>query len=1022
MPSRIAVTVCLLCLSSVAVAASEKVQFNRDIRPILSDNCYQCHGPDKNQRKADLRVDTKDGLFSKIEDRQMLVPGHPEKSEIYLRITNPDADERMPQKKSNKTLTPAQIALVKKWIEQGANWEGHWAYIKPSRPASPQVTGEGLIRNGIDRFVLARLKEQGLRPSPQANRVTLIRRLSFDLLGLPPTPSEVDAFVNDDSLDAYEKLVDRLLASPHFGERMAVHWLDLVRYADSIGYHSDNPRDIAPYRDYVIQAFNENKHFDQFTIEQLAGDLLPNPTMWQKVASGYNRLLQTTEEGGAQPKEYAAKYIADRVRNVSSVWLGATMGCCECHDHKFDPFATREFYSLGAFFADVREAAVGHREAGMPVPDEKQAAQLQQFDNQLAGLKAKLDTTTAELTSAQSQWEDSLKGYRYIDWQPLTPYDLHAANGAFLKLEPENVVFSDKTKPDKDVYTFRVKTTLKGITAFRLDALTGGLNKNGPGRGDKGQFVLTGFSVTAAPAAAPDKAIRVSLQNASASFEAPAKPGEPDRYSAAAAIAAPGGWSVGDQTGKNNYAVFETQSSIGDGSEVVLNFTLEFNAGKAQTLMRFRMSAATAQRPVRAMAGKEFSKEVGLALSAEPAKRTDAEKNILAAYFRSVTPLLDTTRTELATAQKAKDELLAVIPKCLITVAQPPTTIRILARGNWLSDAGEIVQPDVPHALGQLDIKDRRSTRLDLARWIVSRKNPATARVVVNRLWRMYLGEGLSKRVDDLGSQGEWPVNPELLDWLAVEFMDSGWDIKHMVRLIVTSAAYRQTSYADKQLRDRDPANRLVAHQSTFRLDAEFVRDNALAIAGILSPKIGGPSARPYQPGGYWDYLNFPVRTYESDHGESQYRRGLYTWWQRSFLHPSLLAFDAPMHEECVAERARSNIPQQALVLLNDPTYVEAARVFAANILKDGGATSADRLDWAYRHALSRSPKPEEQQILMQLLEKHLKEYTADKPAAEKLVASGQWPVAKNVDVAELAAWTSVARTILNLHETITRE
>jgi mono/diheme cytochrome c family protein len=1020
MPNRIAAILYAICLSSVANAvAPDKVQFNRDIRPILSDNCYQCHGPDKNQRKADLRLDTKDGLFSKIEDRHMLTPGHPEQSEIYLRITNSDADERMPQKKSNKTLTPAQIALIKKWIEQGADWEGHWAYIKPTRPASPQVTGEGLIRNGIDRFVLARLKEQGLRPSPQANRVTLIRRLSFDLLGLPPTPEEVNAFVNDDSLDAYEKLVDRLLASPHFGERMAVHWLDLVRYADSIGYHSDNPRDIAPYRDYVIQAFNENKHFDQFTIEQLAGDLLPNATLNQKVASGYNRLLQTTEEGGAQPKEYAAKYIADRVRNVSSVWLGATMACCECHDHKFDPILTREFYSLGAFFADVREAPVGHREAGIPVPDDKQAAQLQQFDDQLAGLKKKLDTTTPELAAAQSQWEDSLKGYRYVEWQPLTPYDLNAANGAFLKQEPESVIAVDKTKPDKDVYTLRVKTKLKGITAFRLDALAG---KNGPGRGEGGRFVLTGFSLTAAPATTPDKATRITLQNASASYEAPDKPTDPARWTAAAAIASRAGWSVGDQVGQNNHAVFESQSLIGDGQETILTFTLEFNAGKAQSLGRFRLSATTDNHPVRAIVGRELPKEIALSLAIESAKRSDVQRAALASYFRSITPVLDPARAELAGTQKKKDDLLAVIPRSLITVAQPPTTIRILARGNWLSDAGDIVQPDVPHALGLLDIKDRRPTRLDLARWIVSRENPATARVVVNRLWRMYLGEGLSKRLDDLGSQGEWPVNPELLDWLAVEFMESGWDIKRTIRLIVTSAAYRQTSYADKQLRERDPANRLVARQSTFRLDAEFVRDNALAIAGMLSPGIGGASARPYQPGGYWDYLNFPTRTYESDHGENQYRRGLYAWWQRSFLHPSLLAFDAPMHEECVAERARSNIPQQALVLLNDPTYVEAARVFAARILKDGGSTPADRLDWAYRHALSRSPKPDEQQILMQLLEKHLKEYTADKPAAEKLIVSGEWPVAKNVNAADLAAWTSVARTILNLHETITRE
>src|SRR5436190_2258184 len=394
-----------------------KIEFNRDIRPILSENCYQCHGPDKNVRKADLRLDTKEGLFSPIDGNSPIVPGNLEKSELYRRITTTDRDEVMPKPKSGKKLTPRQIALIKLWIEQGAQWQGHWAYIKSANPTPPEMADQKThIRNAIDLFILSKLKENNLQFSPEADRPTLIRRLYFDLIGLPPTPQQVEAFVNDQSPNAYENLVEELLASPHFGERMAIHWLDLVRFADSIGYHSDNPRDIAPYRDYVIKSFIDNKRFDQFTIEQLAGDLLPNPTLEQKVATGYNRLLQTTEEGGAQPKEYAAKYLADRVRNVSSVWLGSTMGCCECHDHKFDPFLTRDFYSMEAFFADVKEAPVGRRESGMPVPDEKQATEMKRLDDLIAHSKAKLNEETPELAAAQEEWEKSLKDYRYVDW------------------------------------------------------------------------------------------------------------------------------------------------------------------------------------------------------------------------------------------------------------------------------------------------------------------------------------------------------------------------------------------------------------------------------------------------------------------------------------------------------------------------------------------------------------------------------------------------------------------------------
>jgi hypothetical protein len=783
----------------------------------------------------------------------------------------------------------------------------------------------------------------------------------------------------------------------------------------------------------VIKAFNDNKHFDQFTVEQLAGDLLSNPTLEQKVATGYNRLLQTTEEGGAQPKEYAAKYLADRVRNVSSVWLGATMGCCECHDHKFDPFLTRDFYSMEAFFADVREAAVGRREAGMPVPDEKQDAELKRLDDLVAQSKAKLNAETPELAAAQVEWEKSLKNYRHVDWVTLAPSDVVAASGAYPKVNEDKSITITRVVPDKDAYTVRVKTNLKGITAFRLDALTEGEKKTGPGRAGGGVFTLTSFGVSSAPANAPQKAQgepdpsnqQIVLQNASASYEAPRKRDKDATFSAASVITPDSGWSNVGRSNTDVYAVFETAENFGDGNQTYLTFTLRFDSGKKQTLGRFKLSATTAARPIKAFPGQDLPKDIAMILSVDPEKRNEDQKKKIATYHRSITPFLQPLRDALAKSEMARDEFLKTVPRCLITVAEAPRPVRILARGNWLDDSGEVVQPAFPAFLTKnattRPTTQPRLTRLDLAHWITSADNPLASRVFVNRLWRLYLGTGISKSVEDFGAQGEWPTHPELLDYLATEFIKSGWDMKHMIRLMVTSTTYRQTSKPTKELMEKDPFNRLYARQSRWRMDAEIVRDNALAVSGLLNLKIGGPSVKPYQPEGYWDYLNFPARRWEHDHGESLYRRGLYTWWQRSFLNPSLLAFDAPSREECTAERARSNTPQQALTLMNDPTYVEAARVFAEHIVREGGQNTNARIRWAFVRTLSREPSAKEISILQNLFEKHQNEFAADKASAEKLIASGEAPLARDLDAAELAAWTSVSRALLNLQETITR-
>ena len=1001
LPSRLLVLLVVLAAASFARADApmpEKVDFNRDVRPILSENCFACHGFDANKRKAELRLDTKEGVADAVK-------GAKTNDDLLKRIRSSDPDEVMPPHESGKHLTDRQKAILSRWVEQGAEYKGHWSYIKPARPAVPAMEQPGFVRNPVDRFVLAKLKELNLAPSPEADRVTLIRRLSFDLTGLPPTPQETNAFVEDVSSDAYEKLVDRLLASTAYGERMAAYWLDLVRYADSIGYHSDNPMNVWPYRDYVIRSFNENKPFNRFTFEQIAGDLVEGATLEQKIASAYNRLLQTTEEGGAQPKEYTAKYAADRVRNASSVWLGQTMGCCECHDHKFDPITTKEFYGFAAFFADVAEAAVGRREPGMPVPTPQQEAELKTIDASIAAAKGKLDHSTPELAAAQAEWEKNV-GTVDIKWATLEPQTWRVAGESKLNKQEGGVLRSVYKVAAKENYTIEVRTD-KRVTGFRLEALNDDdLPAGGPGTAPNGNFVLTEVKLTAGGKP-------VKLRNAAADYSQ-------EGHAVAAAIDGKNdtGWAVQPQFGKPHTAVFETAAPLEVAEGGAVTVTLEFQSRYPQhNIGKLRLSATDAPS-----ASQMFvPAKVREALAAAPEQRTDVQKSDLAAYFRAVAPALQPVRDELSSLEKRKSELLASMPTCLVTISAPPRTVRVLPRGNWLDDTGPVVEPGVPAAMGKLDLAGRRATRTDLATWLVSRDNPLTARVMVNRLWKLSFGTGISKSLEDFGSQGEWPTHPDLLDWLAVDFMDNGWDVKRTLRLIVTSGAYRQSSQPRNELKDVDPYNRLLARQSRFRLDAEMVRDNALSVSGLLVSKVGGRSVFPYQPAGYWFALNFPTREWQNDTGDGLHRRGLYTHWQRSFLHPSSLAFDAPSREECTVERPRSNVPQQALALLNDTTYVEAARVFAERIVREGGAAPRERLNYAFARAVNRTPTDEEAAVLTGLLDKHSKKYAADADAAKKLVAAGARPVPTDLNPSELAAWTSVARVVLNLHETITR-
>jgi hypothetical protein len=851
--------IALASVSGSAAVADEpplpaQLSFNRDIKPILADNCFACHGPDRNSRQADLRLDTQAGLFGEASEGHVVAPKELEQSELWRRVATDDADLQMPPAGSGKELTARQKALLKRWIEEGAPWQDHWAFLPIERPAVPPANEAGFSRGAIDAFVLAKQAEQGLARAPQAERATLVRRLSLDLLGLPPGADDVAAFeAAADEEAAYAALVDKLLASPHYGERMAQTWLDLVRYGDSVGYHGDQSITMWPYRDYVIAAFNANKPFDQFTLEQLAGDLLPNATREQKIAASYNRLNMMSAEGGGQDKEYLAKYAADRLRATSGAWLGVTMGCCECHDHKFDPLATRDFYRFAAFFADVTERGIygGANDNGgwgpmMALPTPDQDAEQLRIDSEVQTAQKAFDEKAGGLADAQRDWETAKRA------------DLTAA----------------AAKPEEEAKAEREK-----ILPAEIASLV------------------------------------------------------------------------------------------------------------------------------------ELAADV----------RSAEQQAKLADHFRQTTPLLIAERDRLAAAKKAKGELEQKITRMPETVAGEPRTMRVLPRGNWMDDSGEVVLPGVPAALPQPQSASERATRLDLARWMTSRDNPLVARVFVNRLWKQFFGAGLSRRLDDLGTQGDPPSHPELLDWLAAEFIESGWDVKHLVRLMVTSGAYRQSSAATAAQIEADPFNRWLARQGRFRLDAELVRDGALATSGLLARQVGGPSAKPYQPPGYWAYLNFPAREWQNGSGDDLYRRGLYTHWQRQYLHPSLMAFDAPSREECTAERLRSNTPLQALALLNDPTYAEAARSFAERILREGGGDTQQRLDWAFREALARPIRPAEAEAMAALVEKHLADYRHDPQAAAAVQTNGARAAASDLNAVELAAWTSAARTLLNLHATITR-
>ena len=1012
--NRIASTVAFLLvvfgLGFQSTFAQSEIDFAKQIRPILSDKCFACHGPDEHTREADLRLDQREQAL------EILSPGQIDDSEFVRRILTDDPDELMPPAKSHKTLSADEITLLKKWIAEGAEYEEHWSFRPLARTRLPAIKHHQ-NKNAIDALVIDALSGPGLQMSPQADEVTLVRRLYQDLLGVPPSPAEVDAFVNDESADAWEQLVDKLLDDHRYGERMAVYWLDLVRYADTIGYHSDASMEVSAYRDYVIDAFNENKPFDQFTIEQLAGDLIPDATDQQRIASGYNRLLQTTEEGGAQAKEYIAIYAADRVRNVSGVWMGLTVGCAQCHDHKYDPITAKDFYSLAAFFSDIKETAVGRRKPNFKIVTDQQKAHAQSLRDKVATLKLEKRLSDPawvdKLNAGQAEWEAqkiaSLDSGESI-WQSPEPAAVKSSGGVQLKRQDDGTYLATANNPNHGDYTYTIKN--KGtVRAIQLEIFPDPTFK-GFSRGN-GNIVLTGVTVKA-------NGKDVKISDAKADFEQAGWPvvNTLDKNKKT-------GWAVDGHTKKadSHTAVFVLEKPIEFGEQAgKIEIGLQHQSVHVKHLIgRFRVSISDSPDASLGNA-KPLSESVTNALRKPAADRSDAEKKTLADHYRTFAPAMVEAKRQLAAAEKELADYEKTFQTTLVSEALgKPRMTRILPRGNWLDDSGEEVMPAVPHFMPHDEINDRRANRMDLAKWLFRKDNPTTARTFANRIWKLFFGRGLSRNLDDLGGQGEPPTHPELLDWLALEFQESGWDVKQLVRLIVTSGTYAQSSNTTEQVRQQDANNDWFARQGRWRVEAEFVRDTALQLGGLLQVEpVGGRSVKPYQPAGYWRHLNFPKRTWAASKGNDLYRRTLYTFWCRSFLHPSLLAFDAPSREECTAQRARSNIPQQALALLNDPVFVESARAFAARIIASAD-NDDDRLAWAFREATSRKASVDELQVLKKLLQTQAESYRESEEDANAITSVGDKPNPDAVDKKELATWTQIARAILNVYETTSR-
>jgi hypothetical protein len=1017
------------------------IQFNRDIRPILSDVCFQCHGPDKAKRKAGLRFDTEEGARVDLGGYQAIVAGKPAESELIKRITSTDKSKRMPPAAAAIRLSSKQIETLKQWIKEGAKWQQHWAFIAPVRPELPTVKNRAWPKNPIDHFVLARLEQEGLTPTQEADPTTLIRRMSLDLTGLPPTPAEVDAFVKAwraAPQAAVEALADRLLASPRYGERMAQRWLDAARYADTNGYQTDGERIMWRWRDWVIEAFNDNMPFDRFTIEQIAGDMLPNATLDQKIATGFNRNHRGNSEGGVIPEEYAVEYVVDRVDTTATVWLGLAAGCGRCHDHKYDPLSQKEFYQLFAYFNNVPERGKAIKYGNSPPyiksPTRAQAKKLAELTALAAAKDKQFHDLKDELRAAQAAWEKKQDGFTWIDWSYRRGLVKHlplldrAGNAPIA-----NVVIAEPFRHDGR-YSVRVFDGEKYVDAgdvggfgfFDKFTIAAWILPHGKRGGTIASRMVDtdradGYSLVLENGKLHvnlvkrwlDDAIRVETEQAV----------NPDKW---------------------NHVLFSYDGSrLASGVKVYLNgrpaklkVNLDDLNQSFKTSEPFRVGAGGGKRFIggitdvriydHVLAAEDVAALANLdpierIIGIEPARRTPAQAHKVAACFldRHAPPAI---RQAYEAMLKARAELVRFdesLPTTMVMQEMsPPRDTHVLLRGEY-DKKGIKVMPGLPKAFPPLP-KDAPNNRLGFAKWLVAPENPLTARVAVNRHWQMLFGFGLVKTVEDFGAQGDWPSHPELLDWLAVEFRDGGWDVKKLLKTIVTSATYRQSSRVTAALLQRDPDNRLLARGPRFRLPAGVIRDQALYAAGLLVEKQGGPSVKPYQPAGLVMELT-GTEEYVQDHGEKLYRRSLYTFWKRTVAPPTLMTFDAANRETCVVRETRTNTPLQALNLMNDVTFVEAARVLAERVMKKADAPD-ERIVLAFRLAAGREPRSAELTILEDAFAAHRAHYRKNEAAALKLVRVGEAARDKKLDVVELAAYAAVCNLILNLDEVITKE
>ncbi len=1239
----IPLTVMLVCFCSAvlefsAVAAAEggappaPVNYNLDVRPILADNCFACHGPDAKARQADFRLDTKAGAFSEPSGYPVIVPGKPEESELYLRIASDDVHRRMPPSDFNKTLTPAQIETVTEWIREGAKWEEHWSFTPLVRPIPPDVNNEDWVRNPIDAFILSRLEKEGLSPAKGADKRTLIRRLSFDLTGLPPTRSEVHRFLDDDSPDAYEKLIETFMAKPAYGEHLARFWLDVARYGDTHGLHLDNYREMWPYRDWVIEAFNKNMPFDQFTIEQLAGDLLPEPTLEQRIATGFNRCHVTTSEGGSIDEEYYVRYAIDRADTTSTVWMGLTAGCAQCHDHKYDPITQKEFYQLYAYFNNITEKAMdGNRKDSPPVvklPTPEQEAELAAFAEKIAALDAQTKAPMPEIDAAQIAWEN-----RMPRWMTLEPTSVYAKGGATLEVLENNAILASGTNPEQEIYEVIAELPPGKWSAVRLEGLTHeSLPKGGVGRSDNSNVVLTDFALFIAPSETGirsdneakietqaesetgvdiDIDAKVKLESTRTSETGTENEGEgrwtripivqawadheqalgEERRDGIVANAIDDkpetGWAL-DRKIENRQAIFLAAAPFGIeggklkirlkheydlrqkqlghfrlaltdaptiypiGSKITLgdwhaagpfpaehgnlafyhvyepetksvntNDNFEVNGktlkwekqthwvdgqvhndivGENSATYVFRNITSGTQQRAQLHIGsndalkvwmnrteilsRNVQRDVGsdqeqIQVQLKPGNNTLLLKvvnysGVSGFYFRIETdaPMVPADVVEvagmprgerepeaqarirdyyrnngapeetvnenthrafadlkalfadLAEARRKRNTLDASLTTTLVMQErEEPRGAYVLARGEY-QNRGEQVYPQTPSILPPPP-EDAPVNRLGFAKWLLLPEHPLTARVAINRFWQDVFGVGIVETSEDFGTQGTPPVHPELLDWLATEFVVSGWDVQKMLKLMLTSATYRQRTRVTPEKLERDADNVLLSRGPRYRLDAEMVRDNALAVSGLLYTKVGGPSVKPPQPEGIWKAVGFTgsnTDTFVQDIGPDKvYRRSLYTFWKRTAPPPQMNILDAPSREACTIRRERTNTPMQALMLMNDPQFFEAARAFGERAIKEGGETPKSRIVYLFETATARLPKPVEVELILKTFHAHYQELKADPEAANALIAIGESTPDEALDAVEVAAWTMIANLILNLDEVLNK-